>query len=61
MIEYKAIYMHGLKQFEDEINKLSKEGWIVKFSNFTAGERTQMGTNKTPFVAFYALLERENK
>jgi hypothetical protein len=43
-------------KFEKEINQLSLDGWIVKFSNITTLPPTN---NERRGISAYALLERE--
>ncbi len=61
MNEYKVVYWEDTSgdfgrliktKFEDKVNELAQEGWIVKFSNITS-----MPTEKR--LSIYALLERE--
>lgn len=62
MNEYKVVYWEDTageftfgtsvkSKFQQEINQLAQEGWIVKFSNITTNERRG--------ISAYALLERE--
>ena len=48
----------NFKPFDDQINKLSKEGWQVKFSNITVVQEDPTVQGKEPTIAFYALMER---
>jgi hypothetical protein len=46
--------------FDKKLNELSKEGWIVKFSNISVVQEDPT-SRKEPLIAFYALLEREKE
>lgn len=67
MIEYKVVYWEDTSEesafritvkskFQQEINELAQDGWIVKFSNLAT--LPQSGTEKS-CISAYALLERE--
>jgi hypothetical protein len=66
MNEYKVVYWEDdsgdsfgasvKSKFQNEINELAQEGWVVKCSNTTT--ISQMKTEKIRISA-YALLERE--
>jgi hypothetical protein len=67
MNEYKVVYWEDdagetsfgtsvKSRFQNEINELAQDGWVVKCSNTTAMPQTS--TEKTRISA-YALLERE--
>lgn len=67
MNEYKVVYWEDnsgefafaisvKSKFQQEINNLAQEGWIVKFSNITA---LPQANNERRGVSAYALLERE--
>ena len=66
MYEYKVAYWEDEtrdfcfgtsvnSRFQKEINELSQEGWVVKFSNLAA----LPPTNAERRISVYALLERE--
>jgi hypothetical protein len=67
MNEYKVVYWEDdsgetvgttmKSKFQNEINKLAQEGWVVRCSNTTTIPQTN--TEKIRISA-YALLEREN-
>jgi hypothetical protein len=68
MNEYRVVYWEDTSgeftfgtsvksRFQQEINQLSKEGWVVKFSNIAALPQTN---NDRRALSAYALLEREN-
>ena len=67
MYEYNVVYWEDeagefcfgtsvKSKFQQEINELSQEGWVVKFSNLVALPPTNTERRK---VSAYALLERE--
>lgn len=67
MNEYKVVYWEDTSgefsfgtsvksKFQQEINDLAREGWIVKFSNIAALPQTN---NERRSIGAYALLERE--
>ncbi len=67
MNEYKVVYWEDnsgefcfgssvKSKFQQEINELAHEGWIVKFSNIAALPPTN---SERRAVSAYALLERE--
>jgi hypothetical protein len=67
MNEYKVIYWEDdtgdlsfgtsvKSNFQNEINELAQEGWVVKFSNTTTIPQTNTGKTR---ISAYALLERE--
>jgi hypothetical protein len=67
MYEYKVVYWEDTSgeftfgtsvksRFQQEINQLSQEGWVVKFSNIASLPQTN---NERRSVSAYALLERE--
>ncbi|MCW4024757.1 MAG: DUF4177 domain-containing protein [Candidatus Bathyarchaeota archaeon] len=66
LYEYKVVYWEDASgefsfgtsvksRFQNEINELSQEGWVVKFSNTAALPQT----NTERRISAYALLERE--
>ena len=66
MNEYTVVYWEDIPgeftfgtsiktRFEEKVNELAQEGWIVKFSNIT----TVPTANTEGRVSVYALLERE--
>lgn len=67
MNEYKVVYCEDdsgesafgvcvKSKFQNEINELAQEGWIVKYSNTTTIPQTNTGKSR---ISAYALLERE--
>ena len=67
MNEYKAVYWEDVSgdftfgvsiktKFQQEINDLAQEGWVVKFSNIAVLPQTN---NERRGISAYALLERE--
>jgi hypothetical protein len=67
MYEYKVVYWEDetgelcfgtsvKSRFQQEINDLSQEGWVVKFSNLAALPPTNAEKKS---ISVYALLERE--
>ena len=67
MNEYRVVYWEDTSgefsfgtsvksRFQQEINDLAHDGWIVKFSNIAALPQTN---NERRSIAAYALLERE--
>ncbi len=67
MYEYRVVYWEDTSgeftfgtsvksRFQQEINQLSQEGWVVKFSNIATLPQTN---NDRRGVSAYALLERE--
>jgi hypothetical protein len=67
MNEYKVVYWEDnsgefafgtsvKSKFQQEINELAQEGWVVKFSNIAALPQTNAERRS---VSAYALLERE--
>jgi hypothetical protein len=67
MYEYKIVYWEddsgdfsfsiSVKlRFQNEINELAQEGWVVKFSNTIALPQTNTEKRR---ISAYALLERE--
>ncbi len=67
MNEYKVVYWEDTSgefcfgssvksRFQQEINELANEGWIVKFSNIATLPQTNTERRS---VSAYALLERE--
>lgn len=67
MNEYKVVYWEDVageftfgisvnSKFEKEINQLSQEGWVVKFSNIATLPPTN---NERRSISAYALMERE--
>jgi hypothetical protein len=67
MFEYRVVYWEDTSgeftfgtsvksRFQQEINQLSQEGWVVKFSNIATLPQTN---NDRRGVSAYALLERE--
>jgi hypothetical protein len=67
MLEYRVVYWEdnsgefafgttAKTKFQQEINELAQEGWVVKLSNITALPQTNAERRS---VSAYALLERE--
>jgi hypothetical protein len=67
MNEYRVVYWEDTSgefafgtsvktKFQQEINELAQEGWVVKFSNITALPQTNAERRS---VSVYGLLERE--
>ena len=67
MNEYKVVYWEDTSEesafetsvkskFEQEINELAQDGWVVKFSNIAT---SLQGNTEKRYVSAYALLERE--
>jgi hypothetical protein len=67
MLEYRVVYWEDTSgefafgttsktKFQQEINELAQEGWVVKVSNITALPQTNAERRS---VSAYALLERE--
>lgn len=66
MIEYKVVYWEDdsgetfgttiKSKFQNEINQLAQEGWVVKFSNLVVLPQTNAERRG---ISAYALLERE--
>ncbi len=67
MNEYKVVYWEDTSgefafgtsvktRFQQELNELAQEGWVVKFSNITTLPQTNADRRS---VSVYALLERE--
>lgn len=67
MNEYKVVYWEDTSgefafgtsvktRFQQEVNELAQEGWVVKFSNITSLPQTNAERRS---VSVYALLERE--
>jgi hypothetical protein len=67
MYEYKVVYWEDVSgeftfgvsiktKFQQEINELAREGWVVKLSNIAALAQTN---NERRGISAYALLERE--
>ena len=67
MFEYKVVYWEDVageftfgisvkSKFEQEINQLALDGWVVKFSNIATLSQTN---SERRSVGAYALLERE--
>jgi hypothetical protein len=67
MIEYRVVYWEDTSgefafgttvttKFQQEINELAQEGWVVKLSNITGLPQTNAERRS---VSAYALLERE--
>ncbi|MEM3874697.1 MAG: hypothetical protein QXU45_06155 [Candidatus Bathyarchaeia archaeon] len=52
---YRATHLtaHEPLEFEEEINKLTKEGWIIKSSNVI-----YVKVQASDWIMFYALLEK---
>ena len=67
MKEYKALLKAyrisvgdvGSRTFERQVNKLSAEGWVVKFSNVSTVDSSYRASSKEPQLVFYALFEKE--
>jgi hypothetical protein len=66
MYEYKVVYWEDVSgdfsfgtsvksRFQNEINELAQDGWVVKFSNTLMLSQT----NTERRISAYALLERE--
>ncbi len=67
MNEYKVVYWEDVSgeftfgvsiktKFQQEINDLAQQGWVVKFSNIAVLPQTN---NERRGISAYALLERE--
>jgi hypothetical protein len=67
MNEYKVVYWEDdpgdssfgtsvRSKFQNELNELAQEGWVVKCSNTTTIPQTNTGKSR---IGAYALLERE--
>jgi hypothetical protein len=66
--EYRVVYYNAetykvdatiVPEFQNIINRLATEGWLVKFSNITSIPEGEV--QSAPTISAYALLERDVK